>query len=206
MREFLKTTIIGGLLFLLPVALIAFILGYAVTTVTQFLQPVSKSLGLDKLAGDIGGIGAATVGALLLLVLTSFVAGILARTRLGAGMTGWLEDKLQGFPQYRLVKGMAQGLVRVESTSDMRPALVSIEGGWQLGYLLEELENDWVAVFLPQAPSAISGIVMYLTADRVRPLAITMMQAMGIVNGIGVGSATALRGMDLGLPDGQRTG
>jgi hypothetical protein len=33
---------------------------------------------------------------------------------------------------------------------------VSIEDGWQIGYLLEQLENDWVAVFLPQAPTPMS--------------------------------------------------
>jgi uncharacterized membrane protein len=203
MREFLKTTIIGGLLFLLPVALIVFILGYAVTVVTAFLQPVSKALGLDKMAGDIGGVGAATAGALLLLVLASFAAGIFARTTLGTGVSGWLEDKLQAFPQYRLVKGMAQGLVHVESASDMKPVLVGIEGGWQLGYLLEELEHGWVAVFVPQAPSAISGVVMYLPADRVRQLGVTMGEAMNVLNGIGVGSAKALRGIDLGLVGGR---
>jgi hypothetical protein len=47
---------------------------------------------------------------------------------------------------------------------------------------------------------------MYLIADRARPLPITMVQAMGIVSAIGVGSAKALRGTDLSLPDGQRAG
>ena len=43
---------------------------------------------------------------------------------------------------------------------------------------------------------------MYLPADRVRPLNITMVQAMAIVKHIGVGSAEALRGADLRLPAG----
>ena len=47
-----------------------------------------------------------------------------------------------------------------------------------------------------------SGNVMYLEADRVRPLGITMVQAMGIVKRIGVGSGQALRGVDLTLPEG----
>ena len=71
--------------------------------------------------------------------------------------------------------------------------------GWQIAYLLEPLENDWVTVFLPQAPTPVSGNVMYLPADRVRPLDITMVQAMAIVKHIGVGSAEALRGADLRL-------
>ena len=47
-----------------------------------------------------------------------------------------------------------------------------------------------------------SGNVMYLEADRVRPLGITMVQAMGIVKRIGVGSGEALHGVDLALPEG----
>ena len=42
---------------------------------------------------------------------------------------------------------------------------------------------------------------MYLEADRVRPLGITMVQAMGIVKHIGVGSGQALHGVDLTLPE-----
>ena len=50
-----------------------------------------------------------------------------------------------------------------------------------------------------------SGNVMYLEADRFRPLGITMVQAMGIVQRMGVGSGQALRGVDLALPEGEFT-
>ena len=32
---------------------------------------------------------------------------------------------------------MAEGLAQVESAEAVNPALISIEGGWQIGYLLE---------------------------------------------------------------------
>jgi uncharacterized membrane protein len=95
---------------------------------------------------------------------------------------------------------MAEGLAHIESASGLKPALVSIEDGWQIGYLLEKLENDWVAVFLPQAPTPMSGNIMYFPITRVRTLDITMVQAMSIVKAIGVGSGAALRGVDLRLP------
>ena len=47
-----------------------------------------------------------------------------------------------------------------------------------------------------------SGNVMFMPAERVRPLDITMIQAMAIVKRLGVGSAAALRGVDLTLPAG----
>jgi uncharacterized membrane protein len=99
-----------------------------------------------------------------------------------------------------MVKSIAEGLAQVENATGLRPALVSIEDGWQIGYLLEALDNGWVTVFLPQAPTPMSGNVMYLPQERVRPLDITMVQAMSIVKRIGVGSGAALRGVDLTLP------
>jgi len=203
-KEFLKTTIIGGTLFLLPVALIVFFLSYALRLVRRVAIPISNSLHLDRL-GDVAGIGAATLLSVLMLILVSFVAGIVARTGVGRRITGWSETSVLGrLPQYRMMKSMAEGLAHIESASGLKPALVSIEDGWQIGYVLEQLENGWVAVFLPQAPTPMAGNVMYFTADRVRPLAITMVQAISIVKAIGVGSAAALHGVDLKLPSEKR--
>ncbi len=200
MKEFLKTTIIGGTTFLLPAALVVFILAYALRLVKRLAAPISHSLKLDQL-GDLAGIGAATVLSVLVLVLISFAAGIVARTAIGGRLSRWSEASLLGrLPHYQLIKSMAEGLAHIEGSSGLKPALVSIEDGWQIGYLLEKLENDWVAVFLPQAPTPMSGNVMYFPISRVRTLDITMVQAMSIVKAIGVGSGAALRGVDLKLP------
>lgn len=202
MKEFLKTTIVGGVLFLLPLGLVLFILGYALRLATSVAQPISKALHLDQL-GDLAGIGITTVVGVLLLVLVSFAAGMVARTSIGGRISGWFEGSLlSALPQYQMMKSMAEGLAQIEDDAGIRPALINIEDGWQIGYILEVLENGWLAVFLPQAPTPMSGNVMYLEADRVRPLGITMVQAMGIVKRIGVGSREALHGVDLALPEG----
>jgi uncharacterized membrane protein len=151
--------------------------------------------------GHFAGISAVTVLAIGVLVVVSFVAGIAARTAVGERVSGWFENSLLGgMPQYQMFKSLAAGLAQIESAEGLRPALVNIEDGWQLGYLLETLENGWVAVFLPQAPTPMSGNVMYLPAPRVRPLDMTMVQAMALVKHIGAGSSDALRGVDLRLP------
>ncbi len=200
MKELLKTTIIGGVSFLLPLALVLFILSYALRLVKRVAEPISHSFHLDQL-GSVAGMGAATVLSIVALVLISFVAGVVARTAGGKRITHWSETSLLGrLPHYQIVKSMAEGLAHIESASGLKPALANIEDAWQIGYQLERLENDWVAVFLPQAPTPMSGNIMYLPTNRVRPLGITMVQAMSIVKAIGVGSAAALRGVDLKLP------
>jgi len=149
----------------------------------------------------VAGVSAATVIAVLVLLVLSFVVGLVARTEFGARASRRFENSIfGGLPQYQMVKSMAEGLAQVESANGATPTLVSIEDGWQIGYLLETLENGWVTVFLPQAPTPMSGNVMYVPAERVRPINLTLMQAMSLVKRIGVGSAEALRGVDLRQP------
>ena len=196
--KFLKTTIIGGLLFLLPVVLVSIILGYAMQLAGKVAHPISKLL-----PDAVIGMGGITVLAALVLVLVSFLAGLVARTAAGKRIMRQFENSIvSNIPQYQLVKSMAEGLAKVESAEGVKPALVSVDGGWQIGYLLEELENGWIAVFVPQAPTPMSGNVMYLPVDRLRPLDITMVQAMALVKRMGVGSGDVLRGVDLTLPVG----
>jgi len=200
MKEFVKTTVIGGVLFLLPVAVLLIVLGHAMRLASKVAVPISKNLHLDNF-GSVAGVSAATVIAVLVLLVLSFVVGLVARTEFGARASRRFENSIfGGLPQYQMVKSMAEGLAQVESAKGATPTLVSIEDGWQIGYLLETLENGWVTVFLPQAPTPMSGNVMYVPAERVRPINLTLMQAMSLVKRIGVGSAEALRGVDLRQP------
>ena len=197
MKNFLKSTIVGGALFLVPVVVVLLVLDQALRLAAKVAKPISTTLQLDQL-GEWAGIGAATVIAVLVLVLCSFIAGFIARTAIGKRMSRRLEDTLlNGLPQYRLIKSMAEGLAQVQN-ANVTPVLVGADDGWQLGYLLETLDNGWVAVFLPQAPTPLSGNVMYFPSHRIRPLAITMAQAMTVVKRAGFGSGDILRGVDLG--------
>jgi uncharacterized membrane protein len=199
LKDFFKTTIVGGLMFLVPVVLILVVLGHALRLAAKVAKPIAEQLQLEHLVG----VGAVTVVAALVLVVISFLAGLVSRTKPGRRVTGWFEESfLGGLPQYQLVKSMAEGLAKVEGAQGLQPVLVSIEEGWQIGYLLERLENEWVAVFLPQSPTPMSGNVMYFSADRIRSLEMTIVQAMSLVKRMGIGSSDALRGVDLSSPAG----
>ena len=197
LKDFLKTTLVGGLMFLLPVAVLLVLLGHAMRLAGKVAAPIAKTLDLEHFIG----VSAATVLAVLALVAVSFCAGLVARTQAGRSVSTWFEDSfLGGLPQYRLVKSMAEGLEQVQSAGDLQPVLVNIEDAWQIGYLLEHLGDGWVAVFLPQAPTPMAGNVMYLPEHRIRALPMSMVEAMKIVKRIGVGSSKALHGVDLTLP------
>jgi uncharacterized membrane protein len=179
------------------------VLGYLIKVAATVAKPMADTLEGEGW-GDVAGIGLVTVLSALVLVVVSFGAGLVARTYVGARLTRRFENSALGrLPHYQMLKSMAEGLVQLESATGIKPALINIEDAWQMGYLLEPLENGWSSVFLPQAPTPMSGNVMYLPPGRVRPLDITMVDAMAIIKRIGVGSAEALRGVDLKLPPGQ---
>jgi uncharacterized membrane protein len=198
MKHFLKTTVIGGVIFLLPVALVLFILGHALMLAAKLIEPVSAHLQIERF-GTLTGISIVTTLSVVFLVLVSFMAGLMARTAIGTQMTDWFEHSLLGrMPQYRMVKSMAEGMASAEKASAMmKPALVRVDCGWQLGYVLEALENGWMVVLVPQAPTTMSGNVMYVPPDCVRVLDITMTEATTLIKRVGIGSGQTLRGVEL---------
>ena len=197
LSEFLKATIAGGLLFLLPLILVVLLLTHAMRLAAKVAHPIAKALTLDAVLGP----ASEELLAAVMLIVIAVAAGLIARTVAGRRIMRWSENSFfGGLPQYRLVKSMAEGLAQIESSEELKPALVNIEEGWQIGYVLEPLQNGWIAVFLPQAPTPMSGNVMYLPGERVRPLPITMVEAMSIVKRMGIGSGKALRSTDLALP------
>jgi hypothetical protein len=160
----LKTTIVGGLLFLLPLVLVVLLLSHALRFAGKAVGPISEFLTLDKVFGP----AAEESLAVLILVFISLAAGLIARTRFGRDIMRWTENSFLGG------KKCCRGFAQIENAENLKPVFVNIEEGWQIGYLLESLQTGWVVVFVPQAPTPMSGNVMYLPEGRVRPLAISM--------------------------------
>lgn len=196
MREFVKTTLIGGAVFLIPLVLVLFLLGYAISLARDALQPLLPMFEFVQF-GPFGGVGMLTLMAALLLLILSFAAGVFARTRSGLRVTDYVENSALGrLPQYRMVRTMMGTLSSSEPSADTRAALLAIEAGWQLCYVVETLENGWLVVFVPESPNPMTGSVMYYPPDRVRQLKMSVVQAAGILQSLGMGSAALLSGPD----------
>jgi len=194
LKSFLKSTVVGGVTFLVPLVLLALVLKNAMQFAAKVAVPIAKLFPFSHL----GGVTVATLIAVIVLLLVAFLAGLAARTALGRRMTRWFEDSiLGGIPQYRMVKTMAEGLADVEEGGTLKPVLVFIDDVWQLAYRVEDLHDGWVAVFVPQAPTPMSGNVLFVEASRVRPLDIPMRELVLVVKRMGTGSAKALKSTSL---------
>jgi uncharacterized membrane protein len=193
-KSFLKSTLVGGVMFLVPVVLIIIVLKHALKLAGQIAQPLAEMLPIRQ----VGGVAVATIIAVAMLLLVAFLAGLLSRTGPGRRITHWFEESiLGGLPQYRMVKSLAEGLTQIEDGTGMQPVLMRGDEGWMLGYQMEEMPDGWRVIFLPASPTPMSGNVIYAEGSRVRRLDLTMREAMVLVKRLGIGSTAALNGVKL---------
>jgi uncharacterized membrane protein len=193
-KSFLKATLVGGCMFLVPVVLVLVVAGKGMQFAGKIAVPMAKALPVSH----VGGVAVATLIAVTILLVIALLAGLAARTGPGRRLTHWFEESLLGgLPQYRMVKSLAEGLTQIESGDGMQPVLMRGDEGWMLGYQVEVLPGDWRVVFLPASPTPMSGNVLYVEGTRVQPLAISMREAMVLVKRLGIGSAESLRGIVL---------
>src|SRR5437764_9047692 len=87
-----RTTLAGGILFLLPLILVVFLLSKALKVAERLSQPVVNAIGLPS----FGGVAIGTIIAVIAMVLVSLIAGLLARTRLGHAAYSVLENSILG--------------------------------------------------------------------------------------------------------------
>ena len=190
LTAFLKATIVGGALYLVPIVLILIVLGKVQTVTVKLVAPITAALELH----DVGGIGLARLLGIALIILACFAAGLFARTRVAQQFVGWLERAiLSNLPGYRMISTLGADAVGA-GHSDVKVVLARIEDAWQLALLVERVDATNAAVFVPGAPDPKSGSVYLLTDDRLKVVDVPLHEAMKCIKGLGVGSKALLAG------------
>jgi uncharacterized membrane protein len=188
--SFLKTTIIGGIVFLVPLIIIVAIIGKALAIMKQVAGPLSSLAPIDSL----GGIAMVNLIALALIVLVCFLAGLGARTVPAGRLVDFLESRiLSHIPAYAFVKGMTESVAGAEDGEGMKAVLARLDDYSQVAFEIERVAGGDVVVYLPGAPNPWSGSVYVMTEDRIQPIDATMMSAVQNIRGLGRGSGELLR-------------
>lgn len=184
---FVKKTVVGGLLFLVPVTILALVIGKLLNT----LEPITEQFAGQVLGPDtLGPIGRLTA-VFICLIAVSFVAGLVASTIVGQKILEVLEASLLSrVPGYAMVKNMAAdsaaNLARIESSSHVKAVYVKSGEGWQLGFVTDRVNQDLYAVFLPDAPNPTSGQLVYLSGEAMVESGMSIGDAMQALSQLGV--------------------
>ena len=172
---------------MLPFAAILVIVVKAGKMAVDAATPVAEKLPFPK--GE--AILAVYVVGAMALVLVSFAAGVLARSlSIKKDAVSFLEDKvLNRLPPYVALRKYTDRLAGLEAKTneDLKPVLVRMQNGWQLGFLTDAFNDGQVAVFMPGAPDPSSGAVQIVSADHITPLDISYRDALACLEQSGRG-------------------
>ncbi len=188
LAEFTKTTLIGGLLIILPIYIAVLLLAKAVKGLLDLLAPVAGSLPAS--------VEFRQAAAILLLIAICFVLGIVVRTRTGLRAKNAFENAvLEKLPGYTFFRGLAKRLTGDSEDHKLEPALVEIEDALVPALIVERLENGSYTVLVPSAPTPMAGSIYILPPERVHPVDIPLTKAIGVFSKWGTGAGEFVRKM-----------
>jgi uncharacterized membrane protein len=188
---FFKATIVGGVLFLLPLVLVLFLIQKALSLAGAALDPITRHLPNQTVLG----VALGNIVAVLVLLMLCFLAGLAMRTKLGARFNARLERLAsRRVPGFALAKSLTQGLAGLESDSGVRVALMRMEDAWVFAFVVERITGGLFAVFVPGAPNPASGSIYFVTEDRIRLLDIPVSKATRFIMRFGNGSREIFEG------------
>jgi uncharacterized membrane protein len=186
--KFLKTTIIGGLIFLIPVVVLVMAVGKALSVMKAVAEPAAEFLPIDSL----GGVAIVNIIAAIIVLLISFLAGLLARTKPAKKFAGTVENAvLQKIPGYTLVKGVTDKIASPD-TESVHAVLVSLGHSSRVSIEIERVSKNRVVVYVPSAPNPWTGEVHVVNSDQVERLDCPITTVIEHVEQLGGGSSRYL--------------
>jgi uncharacterized membrane protein len=181
--QFILTTVIGGVVFLIPVVVLVVVIAKAIGFMMVVAKPMADWLPVDT----IGGVALANIIAGVALVLVCFLAGLLARHALASAFVGQLESKvLVNVPGYLMVKSLVSGFDE-SRIAGLKPVALQLGTAERVGYEIEKLPDGRSMVFIPSPPNPFSGITQVLPPDQVTYLDVSLKQVMEVTENFGHG-------------------
>ena len=92
--KFIKTTLLGGVFFLVPICVLAIILKKGLEIIDKLLQPILLRMPPEGFLG-YGFHKISSLSLLIIIVVViSFLAGLMSKTKIANRIIGFIEDSL----------------------------------------------------------------------------------------------------------------
>jgi uncharacterized membrane protein len=195
LNEFIKTSLIGGIVVVLPVAILIFLFKWLFGLVTDIIQPLTNLIikitvqsRLQELLADIT--------ALSVIMISCFAIGVFVRTKVGTYIYHNIENRiLRAAPGYSLIKETVISFLGSKKAPFSKVALVEIfaQGTLVSAFITDEHDDGSYTVFVPTAPNPTSGYVVHVEGQYVHPVNVPVEDAMRSIISCGAGSKRLIR-------------
>jgi uncharacterized membrane protein len=186
--EFTKTTLIGGVLVVLPIYVSALLLVKTLSGIVALLSPVTAQLPADAQFRRII--------AFLIVVLVCFVAGLIVRTGTGLRAKNAFERMLlDKIPGYTLLRGLAGRLAGENKSEMFTVALAEIEEALVPAFIVEELDDGRYVIFVPSVPTPAAGAIYIIARERVHLVDVSFTKAVSVISKWGAGAGDLIKAL-----------
>lgn len=195
--RFLRATLVGGVLFVLPLVFVVHLIVQATRMTSAALAPLRPYMPAERLVGVL----IEDALAILAVLLVFFAAGLFVGTRVGRRVSEGLEDKvLHQIPGFTYYKTLAQGIAGLDSR--LKPALVRLDDSWVLAFAGSRHKSGLFPVYVPGSPTPASGTLCFVTEERIRRLDVPVTAVVSCLLKLGTGADRLLdRAFPEPLPD-----
>jgi uncharacterized membrane protein len=193
LKRFLKTSLLGGVVVILPVAILAAVSTWIFRLVTGLIEPLTRFLIKDSQLNEY----AAEVLVIALIVVSCFFVGVLVRTRLGEFLYRLIETRiLKLAPGYSMIKETVLQIFGNRKDSPFSSvAIAQIFGNDTLvtAFITDSHADGSYTLFVPTGPNPTSGLIYHLDGKYVHPVNIPVQDAMRSIISCGAGSAKLMQ-------------
>ena len=191
LQNFINTTLLGGFIVLLPLAIVALLAKSLVGVITNMLKPIAVLIH-NSLNVELPQLFYSVI-AFILVILLFFFLGLFVRTRIGKNIFESFERRyLTKLPFYSVIKKTVQQFSGVEKMPFSEVVLVDAYGSGVLmtGFLTDSNpELGIYTVFVPTAPNPTNGFIFHVQEHQIiHTPNIKTEDAMRSIIGMGVGS------------------
>lgn len=195
LNEFIKTSIIGGLVVVLPIAILIFLFKWLFGLVTTIIKPLTNIIMKITVQSRIQEL-LADITAISVIILACFTVGVFVRTKVGTYLYHNIENRiLRAAPGYSLIKETVMSFLGSKKTPFSKVALVQIfaQGTLVSAFITDEHADGSYTVFVPTAPNPTSGYVIHVEGQYVHPINVPVEDAMRSIISCGAGSRSIIK-------------
>ena len=191
-KTFIKTTLLGGTLVVLPIVILVLVFNWLYEFVADKLKPITYVIVETARMQEF----AAAVLALLLIVLLFFTVGLIVRTKIGRFVFEFIEQTiLSRIPLYKIIKETTIQLMGNGKTLFKNVALVNLFGNdTKITAFITDIHDDGsYTVFVPSGPAPTAGFIYHVKKENVQIVNYPVDKAMKTIFSLGAGSNDLIR-------------
>ena len=191
-KNFLKTTLLGGVIVILPITILIFAFRWLFGVVSRGIEPLTDLVvrTIPLLSNRYDEL-IATIIVIFVILGGCFLVGLFIRTRLGQMLYSSLEGGLLSrAPGYKMVKETVNQFFGRKQSPFSSVALVQIFQNETMvtAFVTDRHGNGTVSVFVPTGPNPTSGFIYHIPEKYVHPVDVPIEDAMRSVISCGAGS------------------